>query len=201
MVSPNGRFHPNEADVAAKVMDGEAIIINLSNGMYYSMDQVGGLIWEMMTEEHTLDEISSAVVRSYDVSAVQAQVDIQRLVAELLDENLVVPSTRAAPAGNDGKQAQQNKLPYEQPCSRGQPATLPRGCFGDRSRRGAVLQRRTPVVSAVEDAVMVSCCSRNRALERETGVEPATSCLGSTTRLALWLHHSNRAFFRPLMVS
>jgi hypothetical protein len=115
MVSRSGRFHPNEAEVAAKVMDGEAIIINLSNGMYYSMDQVGGLIWEMITEGHTLDDIASAVVRSYDVSDGQAQADIQRLAVELVDENLVIPSTVAAPTRDDRKQARQDKLPYEQP--------------------------------------------------------------------------------------
>ena len=36
---------PNVAEVAAKVMDGEAILINLANGMYYSMDGAGGFLW------------------------------------------------------------------------------------------------------------------------------------------------------------
>ena len=32
---------PNSDGVASKIVDGEAILINLSNGMYYSMDAVG----------------------------------------------------------------------------------------------------------------------------------------------------------------
>ena len=35
------RFRVNTEEVAAKVIDGEAIIINLTTGVYYSMDGVG----------------------------------------------------------------------------------------------------------------------------------------------------------------
>ena len=38
------RMQPNKEEVAAKVMDGEAILINLSNGIYYSMDKVGAVV-------------------------------------------------------------------------------------------------------------------------------------------------------------
>ena len=39
------RLKPNEEEVAAKVLDGEAILINLSNGAYYSTDKRGAFIW------------------------------------------------------------------------------------------------------------------------------------------------------------
>jgi hypothetical protein len=40
---------------------------------------------------------------------------------------------------------------------------------------------------------MVSCCSRNCALERETGIEPATSCLGSKRSTAELLPRCERS--------
>jgi len=43
MLKPESSLRPNEEEVASKVMDGEAILINLSNGIYYSMDKVGGV--------------------------------------------------------------------------------------------------------------------------------------------------------------
>ena len=61
MFTLQNRLRPNEAEVAAKVLDGEAIIINLSNGIYYSMDKVGGLIWEMIERGRSLQEIVESI--------------------------------------------------------------------------------------------------------------------------------------------
>src|SRR5207244_1097272 len=86
MLALHGHLQPNENEVAAKVMDGEAIIINLANGVYYSMDKVGGLIWEMLEGKYSLEEMITATVVQYDVSRGQAQADIEQLVEELLRE-------------------------------------------------------------------------------------------------------------------
>jgi len=115
MLTLQNRLRPNEAEVAAKVLDGEAIIINLSNGMYYSMDKVGGLLWEMIEGGHSLQEIIGAIVSRYDVSDKQAQADVERLAGELKQENLVILSDLApAPWGNEKTQPQERK-PYEPP--------------------------------------------------------------------------------------
>jgi hypothetical protein len=42
MLSLAQHVRPNSEEVAAKVMDGEAILINLSNGIYYRMVKWGG---------------------------------------------------------------------------------------------------------------------------------------------------------------
>ena len=53
---------PNKSEITSKVMDGEAIMINLATGIYYSMDKVGGTIWEGVEREQRLDQILQAVV-------------------------------------------------------------------------------------------------------------------------------------------
>ena len=83
------RLRPRGEEVAAKVIDGEAIIINLANGIYYSMDKVGGLIWDLVQVGYSLEEIIVAVTERYDVSRERVQADVQELVEELLRENLV----------------------------------------------------------------------------------------------------------------
>ncbi len=102
-------------EVVAKVMDGEAIVINLANGMYYSMDKVGGAIWALLDEGHCLADIAGAVVALYDVAPAQAQADVERIVNELLTENLVtVIEDRPRPRANPDS-APQPKLAYESP--------------------------------------------------------------------------------------
>jgi hypothetical protein len=115
MLTLSSRVRPKEVEIAAKVIDGEAVIINLTNGMYYSMDQVGGMIWAMVTEGSSLREIVSAVTRRYDVSPGQAQVDVERLAAELLEQKLVRLTDDEAPPSDSRDVEPLQKLPYESP--------------------------------------------------------------------------------------
>ncbi len=79
-------------DVVAKVIDGEAIIMNIRSGVYYSIDDVGGFICGRIEEGYSLQEIIEAVVVHYDVSAEQARADVERLTRELLEEGIVSAS-------------------------------------------------------------------------------------------------------------
>jgi hypothetical protein len=105
------RLRPNEGQVAARVMDGEAIMINLSNGMYYSMDGVGGLIWEMIERRHSLDEMAV----QYDVLPEQVRADVQRVVEELLQEDLVQAADDRAPSVGSERDPPQERSAYEAP--------------------------------------------------------------------------------------
>ena len=118
MPAPSSRLVPNDAEVAAKVMDGEAIMINLSNGMYYSMDGVGSLIWEQAAEGRSLAEIVATIVQTYDVAADRARVDLDQLVNELIAERLVSEAAAAAPPAPPVAMAveiAERKLPYLAP--------------------------------------------------------------------------------------
>jgi hypothetical protein len=115
VLTPTSRLRPNEAEVAAKVMDGEAIIINLSNGMYYSMDGVGGLIWGMIADGHSLEDIVSSVLESYDVSPDEARRDVGRVAAELVEERLVLVADPASPSPPRPAANGRQKLPYAAP--------------------------------------------------------------------------------------
>lgn len=81
---------PNTAEFATKIVDGEAILINLSNGMYYSMDMVGGFVWELIEAGHDIDSIIEAVTKCYDASEAMVKQDIEQLIQQLVEENIVV---------------------------------------------------------------------------------------------------------------
>ncbi len=85
----------NEPDVTAKVMDGEAVIIHLGTGIYYSMDGVGCAVWECITAGGDTDAIAGVLADHYGIARDAAAADIGRLVDELVAQQLVVP----APAG------------------------------------------------------------------------------------------------------
>jgi hypothetical protein len=114
MLTNDTRLRPNDAEVAAEVMDGEAILINLATGAYYSMDKAGGLVWQSIQQHCSLEEIAQRLTGSYAVSIEQARADATRLVSELLEAHLVTVSTDAAPSG-DAYLPPPEQLPYESP--------------------------------------------------------------------------------------
>ena len=115
MLSLHHCFRPREEEVASKVIDGEAIIINLANGVYYSMDKVGALVWDVLQGGHSLEEAILAVTGHYDVSREQAESNVRDLVQELVQENLVLPSENGVAVPAPRTIEQQEKVPYEIP--------------------------------------------------------------------------------------
>ncbi len=109
------RLTPKRQQVAAKVMDGEAVIINLANGVYYSMDKAGGLIWSMIEQARSFDGIADAVAAVYDVPPARAREDIEQLAAQLLAEDLVMAAGDEAPTQGADPAPTPRKLPYETP--------------------------------------------------------------------------------------
>lgn len=90
MLSPATRLRIQTNQVAAKVLDGEAIIINLSNGVYYSLAGVGGEVWTMIEAEQSLEQMTGSLSERYRFSCTTIGADLQSLAQQLLDENLVV---------------------------------------------------------------------------------------------------------------
>ncbi len=83
-------LEPNEHQVASKVIDGEAILIDLSSGMYYSMEKVSGLVWSMIMTGSSVARIAEGIAERYSLPVAQAKEDVRALVEELLADNLVL---------------------------------------------------------------------------------------------------------------
>ena len=119
MPGPDNRLRANDAECAAKVLDGEAVIINLLNGTYYSLDKAGAVVWELAAAGGTIAEIVGGVTARYDVDASRARQDVERLVSELEAERLLVPmngaSAAPAPAAQPSGTAGNGRLAYDVP--------------------------------------------------------------------------------------
>jgi hypothetical protein len=96
MTEQRGPFAPNRDEIAAKVIDGELIIIRLSDGTYYSMDNVGTRVWELIERRHDLGAVIDTIATWYGTPVERVDSDTTPLVAELLAERLIVPLAAAA---------------------------------------------------------------------------------------------------------
>lgn len=114
MIEPRTRLCPNDEEIAARVIDGEAIIINLATGSYYSMTDAGGLIWTSIERRCSVDEIAAEVCATYDVSLERARADLLDLSAELIRCGVVKLSPEPAARG-EASMAPTSRLPYAKP--------------------------------------------------------------------------------------
>jgi hypothetical protein len=113
MTEPQRSYAANREEVAAKVIDGELIIIRLADGTYYSMDSVGAQLWELLDDQHDLPTIARTIASWYGTPVHQVERDVGKLVEDLLSEGLIVPA--AARPRADGAPPPAELLPYEAP--------------------------------------------------------------------------------------
>jgi len=83
------RYRVDTDEIAAEVVGGEAVILNLSNGEYHSLDGAGGLAWASLARGNTLAEATAAVAGHYGVDEATAREDVARLVAALIADGLL----------------------------------------------------------------------------------------------------------------
>ena len=91
--------HPNTERIAAKVLDGEAVIIDLMTGTYYSLTGAGSRFWEHVEAGSPVADAASAIAAEYNVAAERVRQDLDALIGLLRTEQLVVDGVpRAAVA-------------------------------------------------------------------------------------------------------
>ena len=86
----NQRFRVNTPTVTHETIDGEAVIINLDSGNYYSLVDVGSFIWGHIETGASAGELQNLVLQSYTGSASDIDRGVQDLLAQLQQENLIV---------------------------------------------------------------------------------------------------------------
>src|SRR4029453_18290840 len=87
----NQRFRVNTPTVTHETIDGEAVIINLDSGNYYSLVDVGSFIWGLIEQGVSASDAQNLVSQTYQGNAVEIDRGVQDLFAQLQQESLIVP--------------------------------------------------------------------------------------------------------------
>jgi len=82
--------------VVHETIDGEVIMVNLDTGCYYSLDGAGAVVWAQLMQGASLAHTVEAVGRIYTASHGDLETALQRLLADLLAENLLKPRDAGA---------------------------------------------------------------------------------------------------------
>ena len=90
-----GYFNIKRPDIVHETIEGEAVIVNLENGVYYSLRNSGVDAWNMIETGANFEEISKMMTDRYNVSAKVIEESLTDLLIILQKEGLVeVTSTK-----------------------------------------------------------------------------------------------------------
>lgn len=77
------------SDQVSSDLDGEEVILNLKDGTYYGLNEVGARIWTLLQETPALHHVRNQIVEEFDVGAEQCEQDLIALVKDLEEAGLV----------------------------------------------------------------------------------------------------------------
>jgi hypothetical protein len=73
-----------------KQIDDEVVVLDGRASNYLSAGGSGVMLWKMLEAGTTLEELTAAVVREYAIDGARARADVEKFVAELSEQGLLV---------------------------------------------------------------------------------------------------------------
>ena len=76
-------------DVVFEVLDGEAVVLNLKTGIYFTLNQVGTRAWQLIREHGELSKVRDVMLAEYEVEAAVLDADLKELAEQLRSKGLL----------------------------------------------------------------------------------------------------------------
>ena len=83
-------------DQVSSDLAGEIVMLNLKNGTYYGLDDVGARIWSLLQEPQPVAAVRDTILDEYEVEPERCERDLLALLRELQDSGLIEVKDAAA---------------------------------------------------------------------------------------------------------
>lgn len=87
--STSKTLYRRNADILTANVDHEVVMMGVQAGSYYGIGGTGTMIWKLLAEPKSLDELIDHIAADYDVERERCASDISSFVEELLGLNLI----------------------------------------------------------------------------------------------------------------
>jgi hypothetical protein len=74
-------------------MGGEKVMLSVSKGKYYNLGEIGGEIWDLLTEQITISELIAKLLSKYNVDQQECEEQVFSFLENLLKEGLIETTT------------------------------------------------------------------------------------------------------------
>lgn len=93
-------FKPSAGVRNINTQDG-AVLLDIDQGLCFSMNPIGARVWEMLNMNHSIDCIADILASEFSVAREQVLEDVRGFVAQLQNQHLLV-STRETKKSTTG---------------------------------------------------------------------------------------------------
>lgn len=80
-------------NVVSETVDGEAVILNLESGFYYSLDRTGSLLWDALHNGVSVDALGEAIADRFGLDPAAATAAVVGFADRLAEESLLRASS------------------------------------------------------------------------------------------------------------
>jgi hypothetical protein len=112
-------FRINAPNIISEIIDGEAVIVNLETGIYYSIDKIGALIWSFIENKMPAGQIIDTIAGRCDGSREDVENGVNQFVTQLCEEKLIIHSGALGPCKGAYPHPEVNpssqRFPFENP--------------------------------------------------------------------------------------
>jgi len=81
--------YANGADVKWTIIDDEAILVDLRNDVYYTLNKSGTYVWDAIVQQESVSRAVQRVCSRFDVTEEVARKDVLGLLTELVRSGLI----------------------------------------------------------------------------------------------------------------
>ena len=76
--------------VMLQIVDDETLLFNSATELFFTLNEVGTVMWEIMSENSALRAVYNELIEMYEVTPEQLQADIETFVSLLAEQGLIV---------------------------------------------------------------------------------------------------------------
>ncbi len=95
MINAKKKRWTRSKDCVERIINGEAVLLNLKSGVYYSLNETGTEIWRLLGDICVIEDIIEVLQNDYDCCAHDVESQVQELLDDLCAENLITEVDRA----------------------------------------------------------------------------------------------------------
>jgi hypothetical protein len=82
------RYIQSKQVVQSKI-DDEVVMMDIESGFYFGLNSVASVIWELLKDGKTVDELADYLITEYDVNREQCLEETDILIKKMLDLKVI----------------------------------------------------------------------------------------------------------------
>lgn len=71
-------------------VEGEVVVLDVKSSQYLALNSSGAVLWPMLSDGVTKDQMVAALVDAFEVDVATATVDVDAFIQDLVDKDLII---------------------------------------------------------------------------------------------------------------